>query len=91
MTIHLDLPNELAPATPGDRLALTGGQDVRAALNALEARYPGVKARICDVSGNIRRTLRIFADGADIRFLDNLETRLGDGARLTIVPLRAAH
>lgn len=90
MTIHLELSNELAPTAAGDQLALTSGGDIRAALDALEARYPGVKARICDVSGNIRRTLRIFADGADIRFLDNLETRLGDGARLTIVPLRTA-
>lgn len=87
MTIHLELPDSLIPTEP---LALSGENSVRAALDALDARFPGVKARICDVGGNVRRTLRIFADGADIRFLDNLETRLSDGARLTIVPLGGA-
>lgn len=86
MTIHLELPDDLK-LIPADQLALSGESSVRAALDALEARFPGVKARICDVGGNVRRTLRIFADGADIRFLDNLETRLSDGARLAIRPI----
>jgi molybdopterin synthase sulfur carrier subunit len=83
MTIHLDLPEELAAV---DRVALSGARNVRAAIEALEESAPGLKARICDAGGNVRRTLRIFANGADIRFLDNLETPLCDGARLRIQP-----
>jgi molybdopterin converting factor small subunit len=85
VTIHLDLPHDLAAV---DRIALKGSHNVRAALDALDAEAPGLKARICDVGGNVRRTLRIFANGEDIRFLDNLETALSDGACLRIQPAR---
>lgn len=80
MTVHVDLPEGLAQA----RLVLDDVDNVRAALDALEVTLPGLKAMLCDVDGNVRRSLRIFADGADIRFLDNLETPLGDGTSLRI-------
>jgi molybdopterin synthase sulfur carrier subunit len=52
----------------------------------MESRYPGIKERICDESGKIRRFVNVYVNGDDIRFLQNLETAIKDGDRISIVP-----
>src|SRR5207237_10439699 len=52
----------------------------------LERRYPGLKERICDESGQVRRFVNIFVNGEDIRFLAHLDTPLKAGDELSIVP-----
>jgi molybdopterin synthase sulfur carrier subunit len=56
------------------------------ALAKLEAAHNGIKARICDEQGNVRRFVNVFLNDEDIRFLDNLNTPLKDGDHLSIVP-----
>lgn len=56
------------------------------ALQALEQQHNGIKARICDEQGNVRRFVNVFLNDEDIRFLDNLNTPLKDGDSLSIVP-----
>ncbi|MEY3964055.1 MAG: hypothetical protein RLZZ106_1310, partial [Cyanobacteriota bacterium] len=55
-------------------------------VEALEGRYPGIKARLCDDSGKLRRFLNIYVNSEDIRFLDNETTALSDGDEVSIVP-----
>jgi molybdopterin synthase sulfur carrier subunit len=59
---------------------------VRGALDALEGKHKGIKARICDEKGNVRRFVNVFVNDEDIRFLANLDTPLKDGDHLSIVP-----
>jgi molybdopterin converting factor small subunit len=59
---------------------------VTALVEALEERYPGIKARLCDDSGKLRRFLNIYVNSEDIRFLDNETTTLSDGDEVSIVP-----
>jgi molybdopterin converting factor small subunit len=59
---------------------------VTALVEALEERYPGIKARLCDDSGKLRRFLNIYVNSEDIRFLDNETTALSDGDEVSIVP-----
>ncbi len=56
------------------------------AVDRLEADYPGIKERICDEAGEIRRFVNIYVNGEDVRFLDNLATPLGAGDEVSIVP-----
>jgi molybdopterin synthase sulfur carrier subunit len=86
MAIQIELPPALEALTNGVCKVAVEGDDVRSALDALERRFPGTKSMVCDVSGNVRRFIHIYANASDIRFLDNLETRLGDGAELRIAP-----
>jgi len=58
---------------------------VRDALKALEAAHPGVLARVCDDGGNPRRSVEIYKDLEDIRFLDNLDTALEQGSEVKII------
>jgi sulfur-carrier protein len=86
------MPNLIRIPTPlrnltGDRAEIAvQASSVREALEALEAMHGGIKARICDENGNVRRFVNVFVNDEDIRFLDNLETPLKDGDSLSIVP-----
>jgi molybdopterin synthase sulfur carrier subunit len=62
------------------------GSTVAALVDDLERRHPGLKERICDDSGQVRRFVNIFVNGEDIRFLSNLDTPLKAGDEVSIVP-----
>jgi molybdopterin synthase sulfur carrier subunit len=52
----------------------------------LEASYPGIKERLVDESGQLRRFVNIYVNGDDVRFLDGTQTALKDGDEVSIVP-----
>jgi len=62
------------------------GKSVGELIGELEKKYPGIKERICDESGSVRRFVNIFVKDEDIRFLQNLDTPLGDKDEVSIVP-----
>ena len=57
-----------------------------ALIDALDARYPGLKGRLCDEGGKLRRFLNVYVNSEDIRFLENQATALSDGDEVSIVP-----
>jgi molybdopterin synthase sulfur carrier subunit len=73
---------------------LAGGQDVIKAegktvgevLEWLTRTYPGLKERLQDEQGEVRRFINIYVNEEDIRFVLNLETPLKEGDRLSIIP-----
>ena len=86
MAVHIKIPASLRKFAANNDTVSVEGPDVRNALDQLEAAHPGIKAKLCDDQGNVRRFINIYANSEDIRFLDNLETKLADGAELQIVP-----
>jgi len=58
---------------------------VQEIIASLDQSYPGFRTRICEDEDKLRRFINIYVDGEDIRFLDNLSTRVRDGAELAIV------
>ena len=59
---------------------------VRDILDRLDERYPGFRARVCEETGELRRFINIYVDGEDVRFLENLATRVPERAEVSIVP-----
>jgi molybdopterin synthase sulfur carrier subunit len=55
-------------------------------IEDLERRYAGIKARLCDESGEVRRFVNIFVNDEDIRFLQGLDTELKEGDEVSIIP-----
>jgi sulfur-carrier protein len=55
-------------------------------IGTLEAAHPGMRAKLCDDSGKIRRFINVFVGEEDIRFLEGQETELRDGDSVDIVP-----
>ncbi len=56
------------------------------AVDKLETEFPGIKERIVDEQGEIRRFVNIYVNGEDVRFLDNIKTALKPGDEVSIVP-----
>jgi MoaD family protein len=56
------------------------------AVDKLEMDFPGIKERIVDEQGEIRRFVNIYINGEDVRFLDNINTALKQGDEVSIVP-----
>jgi molybdopterin synthase sulfur carrier subunit len=80
------IPTPLRKYTQGAEEVAVGGTNVRELLANLETAYPGIKERICDDTGAVRRSVNVFVADEDIRFLDNLETPVKDADEVSIVP-----
>ena len=86
MSARVRVPTPLRRFTGGADEVTATGATVAALVEDLEKHHPGIKERICDEEGKIRRFVNIFVNGDDIRFLDNLETVIKDGDEVSIVP-----
>ena len=86
MPVRVRVPTPLRKFTNGADEVSAEGKNVKSLVDDLERRYPGIKERICDETGKIRRFVNVYVNGDDIRFLQNLETSLKEGDNISIVP-----
>ena len=83
--ITVRIPTPLRSLTGGEEQIQAPGETVKAVIDTLEAKHPGLKDRLLDEKG-VRRFVNIYANEEDIRFLDNLDTSLKEGDSVSIVP-----
>ena len=86
MSVRVRVPTPLRKFTQGVDEVSAQGNNVRSIVEDLENNYPGIKERICDETGKVRRFVNVYVNGDDIRFLQNLETALKEGDNISIVP-----
>ena len=86
MSVRVRVPTPLRRFTDGAEEISANGATVAAVVHDLEKNHPGIRERICDDEGKVRRFVNIFVNGDDIRFLDNLDTALKEGDEVSIVP-----
>ena len=71
----------------GDREELNiSAANVSELIEGLEQECPGIKERICDDDGNIRRFINLYVNNEDIRFLNGIETELSENDNVSIIP-----
>ena len=80
------IPTPLRKYTGGAEVVQADGATVAAIVADLDKRNPGIRDRICDESGAVRRFVNIFENGEDIRFLQNLDTAVKAGDEVSVVP-----
>jgi molybdopterin synthase sulfur carrier subunit len=80
------IPTPLRKLTAGQEEVKAQGATITAVIGSLETQFPGLKERICDDQGKMRRFVNIFKNDEDIRFLQNLDTPVADSDELSIVP-----
>ena len=86
MTVTVKIPTQLRSITSGDsETAVDGVSTVGDVLDGLYDRYDGLRDRIAE-DGDLRRFVNVYVAGEDIRFLDGLDTPVGDGDEVTILP-----
>jgi len=86
MAVQVLIPTPLQKFTNGEASLSLDATSVDGLLHALETRFPGILARLCDEQGKLRRFLNVYVNSEDIRFLDNQATALSDGDEVSIVP-----
>jgi molybdopterin converting factor small subunit len=86
MSVSVRIPTILRSYTNGDSEVATEGGTLTEVLDHLDAAYPGIKARILDDQGAIRRFVNVYVGNDDVRFLDALETRVPEGAQISVIP-----
>ena len=86
MPTTVRIPSVLRNLTAGLETVSVSVATVEQMLAALEAAHPGIKVRLCDDTGKLRKFVNVFVGEEDIRFLDGLATALKDGDSVDIVP-----
>ncbi|AFY71701.1 molybdopterin synthase subunit MoaD [Thalassoporum mexicanum PCC 7367] len=86
MAVKVLIPTPLQQLTKNQAAVECDGHDINEILDSLETNFPGVKARICDDQGNLRRFVNFYVNSEDIRFLEGPQTKLSDGDEVSIIP-----
>ena len=86
MTITVHIPAPLRKLTDNQNEVEVDASTVGDLVDNLESAYAGIKEKLVDENGEIRRYVNIYVNDEDIRFLDGSETLLSNGDSLSIVP-----
>ena len=83
------IPAPLRKLTGGEARVSADGETIGALIESLEERYPGIKERVCDTDGDLRRFVNVFVNGENARNLDGIETSIKQGDEVGIIPAMA--
>lgn len=86
MPVTVRIPTPLRSLTGNAEEIEASGRSIKEIIENLEEKYPGIKNRLCDEKGQIRRFINFYLNDEDVRFLQNQETPVKDGDQISIVP-----
>ena len=86
MAVTVRIPTPLQRLTNGQSEVQCDGKTVTELFQDLEKRYPGIKERICDEQGKLRRFVNVFVNEEDIRFMQGDQTPIKEGDEVSIIP-----
>ncbi|GAB2620881.1 MoaD/ThiS family protein [Nocardioides ginkgobilobae] len=86
MSVSVRVPTILRTYTGGESEVSASGATLAEVLDDLDASYPGIKARILDDNGALRRFVNVYVGDEDVRFLDDLATATPAGAKVSVIP-----
>lgn len=86
MAVDVKIPTVLRAQTDGQPSVNVDGATVGEAFDALITRHPGVKANLIGDDGGLHKFVNVYVNDEDIRYLDKLDTKLGAGDVITILP-----
>ena len=86
MAINVKIPTPLRKLTHDQDTVQATGANVQAIIENLEKQFPGLKERICDEQGEVRRFVNIYLNDQDIRFAQGKQTAVKDGDEISIIP-----
>jgi len=86
VTASVRIPTILRTYTNGESEVSADGATLAEVLDDLDSNYAGIKGRILDDQGALRRFVNVYVGNDDVRFLDNLETATPDGTQISVIP-----
>jgi molybdopterin converting factor small subunit len=85
MSIEVRIPTILRQYTDGEKAVEGKGSTLAELIDDLESRHTGLRDRLVDDKG-LRRFVNVYLNDEDVRFLDGIDTKVGDGDSVTILP-----
>ncbi len=86
MAVKVRIPTPLRKLTAGKGEVSIEGSTVQEVIENLEKEYPGIRERLCDEGGELRRFVNFYLNEEDIRFMKGKETPMKEGDEISIVP-----
>ena len=86
MSVSVRIPTILRTYTGGESEVNAAGANLAEVLDDLDGSYSGIKGRILDESGALRRFVNVYVGNDDVRFLDALDTSTPEGAQVSVIP-----
>ena len=86
MAKKVRIPTPLRKLTNNEEIVEVNSGTIGDAIVELQSRYPGIKERLVDDKGEVRRFVNVYVNEEDIRFLQNQQTGLKDGDEISIIP-----
>ena len=86
MTVTIRLPTLLRPAADGVATLEADGATVGEVFAEVTNRYPGLAGQLVDDQGGLHKFVNVYCNDDDIRYLDQLDTKVTDGDVISILP-----
>lgn len=86
MSINVRIPTILRTYTEDQSQVHADGATLNEVLDSLEGSFPGIKSRVVDEQGVLRRFVNIYVAEEDVRFAQGLDTPTPDGTQVSIIP-----
>ena len=86
MPVAVRLPTVLPPAAGGNSTVSANGSTIGEVLADLVATYPGMAGQVLTDDGGLHRFVNVYVNDDDIRYLDKLDTKVGEGDTISILP-----
>lgn len=86
MSVNVRIPTILRNLTGGAADVTAEGDTLREVVDKLDAAHPGVKARLVDEEGKVRRFVNLYVGDEDVRFAEGLDTPTPSGTQVSIIP-----
>ena len=90
MSVSVRIPTILRNYTDGSSEVTAEGSTLAEVLDDLEANHNGIKARVLDDSGELRRFVNVYVGNDDVRFIEGLQSPTPEGTQISIIPAVAA-
>jgi len=86
MSVRVRVPTILRSYTGGAKEVTAEGSTVGEVFDALDSAHPGIKGRVVDEQGELRRFVNVYVDNDDVRFASGLATPVAAGATVSVIP-----
>jgi len=86
MSVSVRVPTILRTYTKGESEVSAEGSTLSEVLDSLDSSFPGIKGRVVDEQGKLRRFVNVYVGNEDVRFAEGLDTTTPDGAQVSVIP-----
>lgn len=86
MSVEVRLPTLLRPAVGGAATVSVEGETIGDVLRTLVEQHPGLAGQVLTEDGELHRFVNVYLNDDDVRYLNRLETKVGNGDLISILP-----